>query len=64
MGTQKLRQLMAEGKLKYGDTVTHSSKPGKYMLQRICKDDSIIVSQGLDVEKWKLDSSSLVREVK
>lgn len=64
MGTQKLRQLMAEGKLKYGDTVTHPNKPGKYMLQRICKDGSIIVSKGLDVEKWKLDSSSLVREVK
>lgn len=64
MGTQKLRQLMAEGKLKYGDTVTHSNKPGKYMLQRICKNGSIIVSKGLNVEKWKLDPSSLVREVK
>lgn len=64
MITQQLRQLMAKGKLKYGDPVTHINKPGKYMLQRICKDGSIIVSKGLDVEKWKLDPSSLVREVK
>ena len=63
MSTVTLKKLLKEGVLSIGDTITHSNK-GDYILQRVCADGSIIVSKGLDVEKWKLDSSSLVREVK
>ena len=66
MSTVTLKKLMEEGKLTLGDTLTHSSK-GDYILQRVCANGTIIVSKGLDVEKWKLDlpeGSTFVRVIR
>lgn len=54
MSTVTLKILHTEGRLTLGDTLTHSSK-GDFVLQRVTADGQLIVSQGLDVAKWKLD---------